>query len=305
MCAVPGLRWLYHAIDRLRVFWDADRAAFLTAHAPGHYFSPLPTMADAGRALGAGRGRAWVEASGVDLREAAQVELLRAFAAFRDSVPFGPAPGDGGCRYWYGNTWFDECDAIILHCMIRHFRPGRLLEVGSGYSSAVCLDTNERFLDGSMAITFVEPNPDRLDLVVRDSDRASVTIINAPVWDVPLDRLTGLKAGDIFFIDTSHVVKVGSDVHFLVFDVLPRLAPGVIVHVHDVFWPFEYPSDWFQMGRAFNEAYLIHALLMGGDRFEILFFNHFMQEEQRDLFRSCLPAALRSRGASLWLRKKA
>lgn len=305
MCAVPGLRWLYHIVRRLQVFRDPERAAFLTTFPPGHYYSPLPTMADASRALAEGRDRAWVEASGVDLRDAEQVALLHTFAAYSDSIPFGETPGAGACRFSYGNTWFDACDAIVLHCMIRHLRPSRLFEVGCGYSSAVSLDTSDRFLDPPITFTFVEPNPDRLDQLLRDSDRARVTVVNRPIWEIPLHLLDDLRAGDIFFIDTSHVVKVASDVHFLLFTVLPRLAPGVIIHVHDIFWPFEYPADWFAMGRAYNEIYLMQALLMGGNRFEVLFFNHYMQETHRDLFDACLPVASRSRGSSLWLRKRA
>lgn len=302
MCAVPGLRWLYHAFQRHRVFGDPDRAPFLTSAPPGHFYSPLPTRHDVDRVLAAPRSRAWVEASGVALRDDAQIELLRAFAAFNDTIPFGPRSAATGCRYWYGNTWFDECDAIVLHCMLRHFTPAKLIEIGSGFSTAVTLDTNDRFLDRTLELMFVEPNPERLQTLLRPEDRTTATIITEPVWAVDRDRLTDLRAGEVLFIDTSHVVKVGSDVHGLLFDVLPRLAPGVIVHLHDIFWPFEYPQDWFEMGRAYNEAYLVQALLMGGDRYEILFFNHYMQETHPELMRTCLPDAMRSRGSSLWLR---
>ena len=135
--------------------------------------------------------------------------------------------------------------------------------------------------------------------MLRASDRDKHTILNRPVWDVPVADLISLQAGDVFFIDTSHVLKVASDVHFLFFEVLPRLAPGVIIHLHDIFWPFEYPADWFGMGRAYNEAYLTQALLMGGNRFEVLFFNHYLQEEHRDLFTASLPAAMRSRAHAM------
>lgn len=302
MCAVPGLRWVYHTFERHRVFVDPERAPFLLFAAPGHFYSPLPNTDDVERALAAPRTRAWMETTGVSLRDDAQVALLRTFAAFNDTIPFGPQGASTGCRYWYGNTWFDDCDAIVLHCMLRHLRPSRMIEVGSGYSSAVTLDTRDRFLDDTLSLTFVEPNPERLNGLLRPDDRRTTTIVTQPVWTVDIDELTRLKAGDIFFIDTSHVVKVGSDVRLLLFDVLPRLAPGVVVHLHDIFWPFEYPRDWFEAGRAVNEAYLVHALLMGGDRYEILFFNHYMQETHPDLMRTHLPGTMRARGSSLWLR---
>lgn len=303
MCAVPGLRWLYHEGRRLGFFHDPEFAPFLTVYDPGHYYNPIPRMSDAVAAWNKVRGRA--EVPGVDMRDDAQLALLDAFAPMAASIPFGPAGADTGCRYHYGNTWFDECDAAVLHCMLRHLRPPRVLEVGSGYSSAVSLDTSERFLDASISFTFIEPNPYRLNAMLRDQDRSRHTVINRPVWDVPMETLTSLRAGDVFFIDTSHVVKAGSDVQFLLLEVMPRLAPGVIIHLHDIFWPFEYPGEWFRMGRAYNEAYLLQGMLAYSRGYEVLFFNHYLQCRHEAALAAALPVAMRSLGSSLWLRKTA
>lgn len=303
MCAVPGLRWLYHEGSRIRYLHDPEFAPFITTYYPGHYYSPIPSMSDALKAVEHSAGRTTLP--GIDLREAGQTELLDTFAPMAASIPFGPPGADTGCRYHYGNTWFDACDAVILHCMLRHLRPPRLIEVGSGYSSAVTLDTNDRFLDASTTITFIEPNPCRLNTVLRGEDRSRHTVIQRPVWDVPMETLVSLRAGDVFFIDTSHVMKSGSDVQFLFFEVLPRLAPGVIIHLHDIFWPFEYPADWFRMGRAYNEAYLVQAMLSFSRGYEMLFFNHYMQCVHGAAMAAALPVSQNSRGSSIWLRKTA
>jgi hypothetical protein len=303
MYAVPGLRWLYHEARRQRNFRDPEVAAFVGTYPPGHYYSAIPRLSDALRAVEAVAGVRTVP--GVDLRTEAQLALLADLAAFAATIPFGEAGEATGCRYAYGNTWFEHCDAVVLHALLRHLRPARLLEVGSGFSSAVTLDTNDRFLAGSLAITFVEPNPYRLDALLRDSDRTRHTVIRRPVWEAPLEALDALRPGDIFFIDTSHVLKPGSDVHYLFFEMLPRLAPGVIIHLHDIFWPFEYPEDWLRMGRAYNEAYLARALLTQSRGYEILFFNHYLQCCHPEAVTAALPVAMRSRGSSLWLRKTA
>ncbi len=303
MCAVPGLRWLYHEGRRIGCLHDPEFAPFLTTYAPGHYYSPIPRLSEA---LQASKRVAGIRTlPGIDLRDAGQTALLQSFAPMAATIPFGPAGADNGCRYHYGNTWFDACDAVVLHCMLRHLRPPRLIEVGSGYSSAVTLDTNDRFLDATTAVTFIEPNPYRLNALLRGEDRSRHTVIQKPVWDVPLETLTALRAGDVFFIDTSHVVKAGSDVQYLFFEVLPRLAPGVIIHLHDIFWPFEYPADWFRMGRVYNEAYLLRAMLSFSQGYEILFFNHYLQCVHGTALAAALPAAMDSRGSSIWLRKTA
>jgi predicted O-methyltransferase YrrM len=303
MCAVPGLRWLYHEARRIGYLHDPERAPFILTYPAGHYYSPLPTLSSAVAAARRPRDAGFAAASAIDMRVDDQLRLLREFAAFRDSIPFASAGANNGCRYNYDNSWFEACDAVVLHAMLRHFRPTRVVEIGSGYSSAAALDTVDRFLDGRTAYTFIEPNPYRLEALLRGEDRKRHTVIKRFVWDEPLSTFAALRDGDFLFIDTSHVVKAGSDVQFLFFEVLPCLAPGVIVHLHDIFWPFEYPEDWFRLGRAYNENYLVQAFLMYNKSWQVLFFNHYLQVFHEAEFRAALPTALQSRGSSLWLRK--
>ena len=183
----------------------------------------------------------------------------------------------------------------------RHLRPARYLEVGSGYTTALALDTNERYLDGAMTVTAIEPHPELLRGVLRADDR--VEVLSEPVQSVPVERFCALGPGDVLFLDCSHVLKTGSDVQHLYTNVLPVLAAGVHVHVHDVFWPFEYLRHWVEAGRAWNEAYLLHAFLLFNDAFDIVLWNHYLAAEHRDVIAAELPQMLATPGGAIWLRR--
>ena len=191
----------------------------------------------------------------------------------------------------------------MLFGMLRAIRPKRVVEVGSGYSSALLLDTNERFLGGSVSCIFIEPYPQLLYKLIRDSDRRTIEVIASGVQKVPLERFTALTSGDILFIDSTHVSKIGSDVNYLFFEVLPALSAGVWIHVHDVLWPFDYPREWITEGRAWNESYLLRAFLQFNPVFRIELFLDFLLRFHPEPFRASMPVALQRPGASLWLRK--
>ena len=187
--------------------------------------------------------------------------------------------------------------------MIRHFKPKQIIEIGSGHTSALMLDTNERFMDQKMELTFIEPYPDRLHSLLKQEDHSQCTIFEKPAQAVPASFFEKLQENDILFIDSSHVTKIGSDVNHIFFDILPSLKPGVIIHFHDIYWPFEYPLSWIEQGRAWNEAYLLRAFLQYNDNFEIIHFGQF--------FKSCFPEfyettmGVSGGGGSIWIRKKA
>ncbi|HEX6383406.1 MAG TPA: class I SAM-dependent methyltransferase, partial [Anaerolineae bacterium] len=131
-----------------------------------------------------------------------------------------------------------------------------------------------------------------------------IEIIARPLQDVSLDRFSALTAGDILFIDSTHVAKIGSDVNYLFFEILPALAPGVYVHIHDILYPFEYPAAWVYEGRAWNEAYLLHAFLQYNPTFSIQFFNTYLERVHEPWFRQEMPLCLKDPGGSIWLRKE-
>ncbi len=269
---------------------------------PGHFYSPLPD-ADEVRAR-ADRIFAKPETlPGVDVNEAGQLALIAELARYAPdaSLARNPTPER---RYYSENDNFGYGDAIVLQALLRQLRPARLVEIGSGYSSAVMLDTNERFLDGSLACTFVEPYPDRLQALLREDDLKRATLIQAPVQDVPLEPFLALEAGDVLFVDSSHVAKTGSDVNHIFFELVPRLAPGVFVHVHDIFWPFEYPDEWVYEGRAWNEAYLLRAFLEHNAAWEIALFSSWLATFHAGAFAALVPPGDQDKPGGIWLQRR-
>jgi predicted O-methyltransferase YrrM len=283
----------------------------ISAASSGHYYSPFPNPKEIAARSQTLFDRSITECPGIELREDAQVELLESFARYYNEFPFSMQPREA-MRYYSGQRWYSHADAIILYSMLRHYEPDRVIEVGSGFSSAAMLDVNDAFLNGRVQFTFVEPNPEErlLDLLTPE-DKDESTILRSQVQDVPLKVFHTLSANDILFIDSSHVAKVGSDVVHIIFNVLPQLKPGVMIHFHDVFWPFEYPQEWFSW-MAWNEAYLLRAFLQFNDAFEIVYFSSFMAEHYANILRRRMPLHLEpsqytpkgvNPGSSLWLRK--
>ena len=248
--------------------------------------------------------------AGVDLNEAAQLSLLDELIPFYDGQPFTPHKQEG-LRYFFENNAFSYFDAIIYYCLLRRLEPRRVIEVGSGYSSCALLDTNERFFGDRIACTFIEPYPQLLTSLLHEEDRSRTTLIPRNLQDVDPGIFRELSANDILFIDSSHVVKTDSDVNYVFFEILPRLQPGVYVHFHDIFHPFEYPREWVYQGRAWNEAYLLRAFLQDNASYRIEFFNSFVEGFHRDLIGGRMPLCLRhaaqsmipTSAQSIWLKK--
>jgi Methyltransferase domain len=279
---------------------NEERLAFTA----GHYYSEVPKLAE----LLADAERIWPEhpprtLPGIDLNEDGQLALLAEIAQFYAEQPWGDER-QADLRYYFKNELFSYADALYLYGMLRHLRPRRLIEVGSGYSSAITLDTNERFLGGQLRCTFIDPEPERLYSLLSADDRRGVEILPQRIQDVPVARFGDLAAGDILFLDTSHVTKCDSDVNHDIFEVLPRLAAGVYVHIHDIFYPFEYPRDWLEDGRHWNEDYLIRAFLLNNSAFEVVLFADYLRQFHSDRLGQLLPLALNHTGMSLWLRKR-
>ena len=269
---------------------------------PGHFYSPIPSFDEVERESARLFGHVPRTIPGIDLRENEQLALLESFVPFYDEQPFSAAK-TGEHRYYFENTAYSYSDAILLHCMIRHTRPKRIIEIGSGYSSCVTLDTNELFFNNAIETTFIEPYPALLEALMTKSDRRRARILPHRLQDVDAREFASLGPNDILFVDSTHVAKIGSDVNRIFFDILPALAAGVYVHIHDVFYPFEYPRQWFLDGRAWNEIYILRAFLEYNDRFRIVLMNTFLEYFHEDFFRERMPLCLKNSGGSIWLRK--
>jgi hypothetical protein len=258
---------------------------------PGGPISPIPGPDDISRALVPA-----ADPHAIELRTAEQIALMTQLSQLEWEVPFDPTPG-----WRYHNSWFfDAPDAAVYQALLRTLQPARIVESGSGFSSALALDTSDRWLP-ELEFVFIDPNPARLNELLTADDRRRCQVIAKPVQDVDLSRFETLGPGDILFCDTDHFAKAGSEVNWLLFNVLPQLRPGVIVHIHDVFWPFEYPAAWLHDRRAYNELYLVRAFLMYNQDFEVVLFNDWIWQHHRELFKD-VPSAWGPPG-SLWLRK--
>ncbi len=280
---------------------DRDRATGF-GFPPGHFHSPIPDLdqiaADADRIFAPPPS----EIAGVDLREAAQLELFAALAGYYGELPF-PVRETRGFRYYYENPYYSYSDGITLYAMMRHFKPRRIVEIGSGFSSGLMLDCNERFFENAIELTFVDPYPVNLRKILRAADKSRVTVIEQRAQDLSPSLFATLRANDILFIDSTHVSKIDSDVNWLFFEFLPALDPGVLIHIHDIFYPFEYPRAWVEEGRAWSELYLLRAFLQYNTAFEILYFNTYLEHFHEALFAEKMPLCLKNKGGSIWLRR--
>lgn len=269
---------------------------------PGHFYSPIPSMDDV-RA----REKELFEdvpgtIPGVDLNEQRQLDLLEEFAEYYRELPFGAEKKDHH-RYSLNNPYYSYTDGIVLYCMLRHLKPKRIIEAGSGYSSCVILDTNELFLNDKISCTFVEPYPERLLSLLKDGDKEKVEIIEKQLQEIDLKKFAELESGDILVIDSTHVSKIGSDVNYIFFEILPVLQSGVYIHFHDIFYPFEYIKEWVYEGRAWNEAYLLRAFLQHNSAFRIEFFTSFLRRVHGERLGELMPLCLEHPGGSIWLKK--
>lgn len=269
---------------------------------PGHFYSPHPLIEDVESNYNKWTHRSGM-ANGLDLDALGQrAHLAAAFVpGFVGQWPVSP---EAQFRYYTDNHFFRFGDAQAVYAMAALHRPAKIVEVGSGFSTACWLDATDS-LGFSPAITAIEPYPDRLLSLLRTDDLSRrVELVQTPVQAVAMGVFSRLEANDVLFIDSTHVAKAGSDVNYLIFEVLPNLAPGVLVHFHDIFWPFEYPKIWLLEGRAWNEAYILHAFLTFNGAYRILRFNSYLAHEHAEAFSGQDPRFLSDSGGSLWIQRR-
>ncbi|MFB3765638.1 MAG: class I SAM-dependent methyltransferase [Methanotrichaceae archaeon] len=243
---------------------------------PNHYYWPIPDT----RFL---KDELWQRESslpGIDINETQQLQLLSDFARlYKEEYEKIPRSCTDSLKYYINNESFTSVDGEILYCMIRHFKPKKIIEIGSGNStllSARAIQTN-----GFGELTAIEPYPDD---ALKNGFPGLSKLIDKKLEEVPLSEFEGLQANDILFIDSSHVLKIGSDVQYEYLEILPRLKPGVLVHVHDIFLPMEYPKHWILKNHHFwNEQYLLQAFLICNSAWHILWAGSYMHIKHPDL----------------------
>lgn len=268
---------------------------------PGHYYSPIPGEADLAR-----YHRMWAlgppeHLPGIDLHEGILRANLEGMIREYHELPGFPPAETRGRRYYYDNPEHAYQDAVSTRYFVRQARPARIIEVGAGYSSAVMLDAIDD-LGLETHCTFIEPDPDaRLLRLLTKDDRRRHAVRVELVQDTPLEVFAELGEHDILFIDSSHVSKICSDVNWYLFEILPRLASGVLIHIHDINYPFEWPPH--MVDRAWNEPYLLRAFLMYNTAFQIVGFNAYYSRMMTDRVRE-MPLSVERPGGSFWMRKR-
>jgi len=282
-------RWIARPLRRL-----ARRFGFeVVPHGP---HSPIPELPSAESP------HWWEEASLAGLRFPADDGLgwvSRLAPRFDELAP--PARPPLGARL--DNPYFAGLDALLLWAAVRELRPRRMLEVGCGHSTLFALGALDANDTGTML--GVDPEP-RLSASVLAHPR--LTLERHSAATLPLDRFLELAAGDVLSVDGSHLVRLGSDVNRIVLEVLPRLASGVVVQVHDVFLPWDYPRPWYERGTFLTEQFLLQAFLAENPRWEILAGAHALWRRHRDAVLRLapsldLPPDAPHGASSLWLRR--
>ncbi len=261
---------------------------------PVHFYEPIPDTRSLPETLWSQPS----ELSGIDMNDSTQLDLLQNhFSKFRseyETISAEPAPGQ---------VWpFSRTDVLVAYCMVRHFQPRRIIEVGSGFSSVVLGQAAAK--NDNSALICIDPFPHQL---LREKNRvpALQSLIESKVQELDVKFFSQLRSGDILFIDSSHTVKAGSDVNYLFLEVLPRLNAGVIVHVHDIFFPFDYRRDWVvEKFRFWSEQYLLQAFLMFNVEFKVLMANSYLNHYHLPDLKAAFPNLHDWIGGSFWMGRK-
>jgi predicted O-methyltransferase YrrM len=223
---------------------------------------------------------------------------MEAIAAQSPSLSKFVTPHLNPVQYSFDNAYFSSPDTEVLYALIGLHKPARIVEVGSGNSTKVM---RQAIVDHGLGAKIVSIDPDPRVAIANYADE----IHRCRIEELDAEQVAGwLERNDILFIDSSHMIAIGNDVPFLYFDVLPRLRPGVLVHIHDIFLPYEYPVDWIEQERwGFNEQMLLNAILTWSDDFKILWPGHFRQKSD-PTFAASFPYSKGRRAQSFWLRKE-
>jgi len=270
---------------------------------PGHYYSTIPDPAQLIPHQDRIFSRARQPLPGIELDDAAMLRLLDAFAPYYQDFPFVDEPRPG-FRFHMDNGVYSRGDAVVLYSMLRSQKPRRVVEVGSGMSTCLLLDVNRLFFGNSIELLSVDPYPERMLELIGPEERRQLTVIPKRLQDVDPTIFSSLCRGDILFFDSTHVAKCDSDVNHIFFDILPAIAPGVHVHFHDMFYPFEYPKDWLlEIGAAWNELYMMRTFLQYNREFRVNLFSDYVALFLAEHVQRTIPVFMRGIGSSLWLER--
>ena len=283
--------------NRIKIFELAEKNNIHIT--PVHFYQPIPDTSK----LNADMFDKPLHFSGINFRLDEQLKLVELFSKFSGELKNIPKkPTNNKKQFYFENEFFGELDAIIYYSMIREFKPNLIMEVGSGFSTMIA--SQAASINNNTKIISIEPYPnDILKSGLPNLEKINQNFIQS----IPLDEFKKLQKNDILFIDSTHIAKIGSDVNYLLLHVIPELNPGVLIHIHDFFFPYEYHKDWILKRKLFwNEMYMVWAFLIGNSDYEVLISNYNLIKNHFSKLQKSFPFMSVSTGGagSLWMRKK-
>ena len=273
---------------------------------PVHYYSPLPNSEELSQCLWEKKN----ELIGIELNIDLAVDLLMRLAKDyqQEYTKFPHEPTSNHQQFYLNNGAYGRGDAEILYSMIRDRKPQRIIEIGSGNSTLLISQAirKNRSDDSDYFCDFlaIEPYPpEYLNPLPTEVGK----LLQQQIQTVPLEEFTSLKSGDIQFIDSSHVAKIGSDVMYEYLEILPRLAPGVVIHIHDIFLPMEYPYEWIDELKFFwNEQYLLQGFLSFNQEFKVIMPTYALDKQYPGGLKTYIPSCAeqtKDLASSFWIER--
>lgn len=274
---------------------------------PNHFYSPIPDLNELNINI-------WQNHSkmvGININQKNQLELLNLFLNnFKkefDQIPFTRDQDQQPYQYYLNNDFFGPISGEVLYCMIRQFKPKRIIEIGSGFSTFLIAQTIIKNFkmnpEYKCELISIDPFPNK---ILKRGLPGLAKLITKKVQEIPVNFFTKLEENDILFIDSSHALKIGGDVQYEYLEIIPRLSKGVIIHIHDILLPAEYHKKWILKDKLFwNEQYLLQAFLTFNDYFEILFAGSFLHHHHSKYLKSIFKSYQKTNrfSTSFWMRK--
>lgn len=274
-------------------FWQSQGFNII----PNHFYQPIPDTSK----IPLKTFRKKSEMKGININEKLQLNLIKkVFPKFQQEYnKISHTPDSQSHIYAFNNLAFDGVDGLVYYCLIRHLKPKKIIEIGSGWSTKIAAQA--ALINKTTSLISIEPYPQ--PILIKGFPGLK-KVIKKDAQELPLDFFDQLGKNDILFIDSTHTVKTGGDVTFLFLEVLPRLRKGVVIHIHDIFLPFDYPKEWvLDEKRFWAEQYLLQSFLAFNSSFQVLYSNTYMGYKFRKAVQNAFPKSPFSSGGSIWIKK--
>ena len=222
----------------------------------------------------------------INLNEQNQLKLLENFNFKDELIELDLITGSKDFNFYFGNGSFEKGDAEIYYQMIRYLKPRKIVEVGSGHSTLIAMEAIKKNKDYNIDTTIkcIEPFENKW------LENLNLEIIRKPLELLDLNWNEELNENDIFFLDSSHIIRPDGDVVKFYLEILPNLKSGVIIHIHDIFTPKNYLANWtFDKVRLWNEQYLLEGILANSKRYEILLSLNYLKNNFYDNLKNKCP----------------